>query len=243
MELLKEGEELFDLECDGLQIIQDKRGYTFTTDAVLLANSVKAYKGDRVCELGAGSGVISFLLAAKTTAEEIVGIEIQERLADMASRSAMLNNLTGRVKILHADINDAGALLGAGGFDVAVTNPPYMLYSGSGEDIGEIDICRREVKIKLAGIVSAAARLLKYGGIFYAIVKAERLVDLLSAMREQKIEPKEIIPVQPTPSKDIDSVIVKGKKNARSGVAVKKPLVIEDGKGNYTPAVRKMYGK
>ncbi len=240
--MLLEHEEIFDLECHGLKIIQSSKGYTFTTDAVLLANTVRAYKTERVCELGAGSGVISLLVSKKTPAKEIVGIELQPRLADMATRSVALNELGDRVKIINANMKDVAQHVDKS-FDVVCVNPPYMEYSGSVDDAKEIDICKREVHVTLKEVVEVASKLLKYGGRFYLIVKAERLTDLISAMREYKIEPKALIPVQPTVKKDIDTVIVEGRKNGNNGVKLFKPLVICNEDGSYTKEVEEMYRK
>ncbi len=240
--MLLEHEEIFDLECHGLKIIQSSKGYTFTTDAVLLANTVKAYRNERVLELGAGSGVISLLISQKTPAKEIVGIELQPRLADMATRSVALNNLTDRISIINCNMLEAHKHLDKT-FDVVCVNPPYMEFTGSKEEATEIDICKREVNVTLKEVVAVASKMLKYGGRFYLIVKAERLTDLLSAMREYKVEPKTLIPVQPTLKKDIDTVIVEGRKNGGSGIKVLKPLVVCNEDGTYTEEVERMYRK
>lgn len=239
---LKDGEEIFDLECKGLRIIQKPTGYAFTTDAVLLANTVRAYKNERVIELGTGSGVISLLLARKTPAKSFVGIELQPRLADMASRSVVLNELEDRVTIVNTDMKEAHKLVG-GGFDVCCVNPPYSEYNGDKTTATEIDICKREVFVTLREVVESASKLLKYGGRFYVVVKAERLTDLMSAMRDYAIEPKMLIPIQPTAKKDVDTVIVEGRRNGNPGIKVKKPLVICKANGEYTKTVREYYGK
>ncbi len=240
--MLLPNEEIFDLECHGLKIIQDPSGYAFTTDAVLLANTVKAYKNERVCELGSGSAVISLLLSKKTPAKEIVGVEIQPRLADMARRSIALNELGDRVSILNCDMKIAHTKVDKT-FDVVCVNPPYMEYEGRVDEATEIDICKREVLVTLKEVVESASRLLKYGGRFYCIVKAERLTDLVTAMRQYKVEPKSLIPVQPTVKKDIDTVIVEGRKNGNNGIKLYKPLVICNDDGSYTKEVEEMYRK
>ena len=237
--MVKDNEEIFDLQCDGLKIIQDARGYSFTTDAVLLANTAKAYKSERVLELGTGSGVISLLLAKKTTAKEIVAVEIQERLADMASRSVVLNELSERVKVINSDMLNLE--LTQGSFDVVVTNPPYMKFTGDKDSATEIDICKREVHITLDGIAQTASKYLKYGGRMFVIVKTERAIDLICAMRAHDIEPKVITPIMPTVDKNVDTVIVEGKKSATSGVVIKKPLIRANKDGKYTEEVERMY--
>lgn len=242
LSMLLENEEIFDLECHGLKIIQSKSGYAFTTDAVLLANVIKAYKNETVVELGSGSAVISLLISKKTPAKEIIGVELQPRLADMSRRSIELNELTDRIRIINCNMKDAHLHLKKS-VDVVCVNPPYMEYEGDSQEATEIDICKREVYITLREVVESASKILKYGGRFYLIVKAERLTDLISAMRDYKIEPKALIPVQPTIKKDIDTIIVEGRKNGNNGIKVYKPLVICKEDGSYTKEVEEMYRK
>ena len=237
--MLKDGEEIFDLQCDGLKIIQHPDGYAFTTDAVLLANTVRAAKGDRVLELGTGSGVIALLVSKKTNAGHIDAVEIQPRLADMARRSVELNGLSDRIDIIESDMKELG--LSGKSYDVVCTNPPYMTYSGDTSEATENEICKSEVSITVAEVVHTAAKALKYGGKFYVVLKSERLTDLIYNMRLNHIEPKIITPVQPTAKKDVDTVLVTGIKNGKSGVKVMRPLVITEADGSYTETVRRMY--
>ncbi len=237
--MLKNGEVIFDLQCDGLKIIQHPDGYAFTTDAVLLANTVRAAKGDRILELGAGSGVISLLLSKKTRAAHITAVEIQPRLADMARRSVELNALSDRVEILEGDMKLID--FSERRFDVVCSNPPYMTYSGDGSDATETEICKSEVAVTVAEVVSTAAKALKYGGKFFVVLKSERLTDLIDGMRRNLIEPKVITPVQPTAKKDVDTVLVTGIKNGKSGVKITRPLIITEADGSYTETVRRMY--
>lgn len=237
--MLKNGERYDDLQFQNLQLIQKEGGYTFTSDAVLIANRVRAYRGERVADLGTGSGVIAILVAAKTPCKEVVGVEIQPRLADMASRSVEVNGLSDRVKILECNMLDAPERLGKESFDVVVSNPPYMLAVGDSDD--EVEICKREYKITLREVVGTAAELLKYGGNLYMILKSERLTDLIYDMRAEGVEPKRLIPVQPTAKKDIDTVIVEGKKAGKPGMVMEKPLVVFDEKGEYTLDAKRLY--
>ena len=239
-DILSDGEKIFDLECDGLKIIQHPKGYAFTTDAVLLANTVRASKGDSVLELGAGSGVIPLLISKKCRARSITALEIQPRLYDMARRSVELNGLSDRISVVNGDIRSVKTLF-TEPFDVVCSNPPYSPFSGDTETATENDICRMEVLVTLPEVVEAAATVLKFGGKFYVIVSADRLTDLLSSMRKNMLEPKVLTPVQPTAEKEINTVIVTGIKCGKPGLRMTKPLIITNADGSYTEAVRRMY--
>ncbi|MDR1093649.1 MAG: methyltransferase domain-containing protein [Clostridiales bacterium] len=236
----KPNERLDDLQCGGLQIIQRADMYRFSEDAVYLANFAKAKAGARVCDLGTGGGVIALLLSAKTEAREIVGVEIQADLADMAARSAAYNGLSGRVKILNAPMQEAHTALGRESFDVAVCNPPYFeaaraapadskerteagtaLADSKGRP--EIDgrtAARHETHVTLDEVAASAARLLKFGGRFYLIHRCERLADAFRALSAHRLEPKVLKLVKPAPNKPPLYALIEAVKGGKAGLKI-----------------------
>jgi len=123
---LKENERLDDLQRNGLQIIQKTDGFCFGMDAVLLSGFAAVKPGERVLDLGTGTGIIPLLLSAKTEGEHFSALEIQDEIARMAERSVKLNHLENKIEIVHGDIKEASRIFGAASFDVVTTNPPYM---------------------------------------------------------------------------------------------------------------------
>lgn len=238
--MLKENEQFEDLEYNGLEIIQNRAGYRFTSDAVLLANYVKALPKHRVVDLGTGSGIIAILVAAKTKAKQVIGIEIQPQLADMAQRSVAHNGMSDRITIFNCPMQSAEEKIG-GGFDIAVCNPPYE--KAARASLTEKDICKSEQLVTLEEVVSSAATLLKFGGVFYIINKAKRLAEIIFEMKQKGIEPKKITLIQPKADKDFDTVIVEGKKGAKPSLVVTKPLIVYGEDGQYTAEVRRIYNK
>ena len=87
---LKENERLDDLQRNGLQIIQKTDGFCFGMDAVLLSGFAAVKPGERVLDLGTGTGIIPLLLSAKTEGEHFSALEIQDEIARMAERSIKL---------------------------------------------------------------------------------------------------------------------------------------------------------
>ena len=117
---IKENERIDDLQYKGLKLIQKKDGFCFGIDAVLLAYFAQVPKNGRVIDLGTGTGIIAVLVAAKKEPAGVVGLEIQADMADMASRSVILNGLEDKISIVHGDIRDAVQLFGASSFDAVV---------------------------------------------------------------------------------------------------------------------------
>ena len=242
---LKENERIDDLEYKGLKIIQNKEGFCFGIDSVLLSDFAKNIKkGSKVLDLGTGTGIIPILLCGKTELKKIVGVEIQEEVSNMAKRSIKLNNLENRFEIINENILNLNNIYKNQTFDVVVTNPPYKK-NGTGivnEDEKKI-ISRHEITAKLEDFIKIAKDLLKDKGEFYMVHRPERLVDILSILRKYKIEPKELRFVYSNINKEPKLVLIKGVKNSKAFLKIDKNLYIYDEKGNYTKEILKIYNK
>ena len=105
---LKPGERIDDLQRGGLRIIQRENGFRFGTDAVLLADFAAAKLGERVCDMGTGTGVLPLLLSARAEGTTFDAFEVQPDVADMARRSVALNGLEERIRVHCADCREAG---------------------------------------------------------------------------------------------------------------------------------------
>jgi len=240
--MLAEKERLDDLEYNGLRIIQHPDGYCFTSDSVLLVNLAHVKKGSRVCDLCTGSGVVAVLCAGKYQPEEVVGVELQERLADMAKRSVLYNHLENVVKILHAPVQGIEREIGFGTFDTVLVNPPYAPCEKK-EGYSEEEICKSEAFLTLPELLETSAKILKFGGTFFMVHKAYRLCDVLCLMRQYGIEPKKITLIQPKASKDVDTFVVEGKKGGKPYMTVPAPVVVYEEDGSYSETGRRIYGK
>lgn len=160
-------ERIDDLQIKGYRLIQNPDLFCFGVDAVLLSSFAKAKEGDRVIDLGCGNGIIPILLAAKTEAASIVGLEIQEESASLAKRSVELNKLQDRIEIVQGDIKEATGIFKAASFDVVTVNPPYMNENhGIVNDFSPLAIARHELLCTLEDIIVQSAKLLRPGGTF-----------------------------------------------------------------------------
>lgn len=238
--MINEKERIDDLQCRGYRIIQSPDGYCFTGDSVLLSNLASVKKNDRVVDLCTGSGVIALLINAKYSPSEVVGVELQPRLADMAVRSVELNDAKN-VKIVNAPLQGVHKIIGSG-YDAVTVNPPYGKICEK-EEYTEEDICKYEVSVTLEEIIKESSLLLRYGGSFYMINKAGRLIDTVCLMRKYGIEPKKINFVQPKINKDADTFVVEGKRGGKSFVTVPPTIIVYKENGEYTDEVRSLYNK
>lgn len=225
--LVHEGERLDDLQCKGYQIIQDPKRFCFGIDAVLLSNFAKVKAGSRVLDLGTGTGIIPILLAAKTEAQHITGLEIQEASAEMADRSVRLNHLEERIKIIQGDIKEAAGLFPAASFDVITSNPPYMINQhGLENEYEPKNIARHEILCNLEDVVKVAAYLVKPGGSFFLIHKPFRLAEIFSVLMQYKMEPKRMRLVHPYVDKEPNMVMIEAVRGGKSRITIEPPLVV-----------------
>lgn len=242
---LKENERIDDLEYKGLKIIQNKEGFCFGVDSVLLSDYAKKIKKNSVVvDIGTGTGIISLLLCKKTELSKIYGIEIQEDVAEMANRSAILNNLENKFEIINANIKNIGDYLEPHKIDVVVTNPPYKKADTGVKSIDKKQlISRHEVECTLEDIIKNASKLLKDLGEFYMVHRAERLVDIMCLLRKYKLEPKNIRFVHSKASDKPDLILVRAVRCAKEFLKIDKPLIIYNDNGEYTEEIYKIYDK
>lgn len=239
---LEAGERLDDLMLHGYKIIQHPDRFCFSMDPVLLSAFVQVGAGERVADLGCGTGILPLLLAGKTGAAEITGIEIQPELAGMARRSAALNGLTDRVRIVYGDLKDP-EILEAGAWDTVVSNPPYRRRgSGKVNPRSVKAIAHHEIACTLRDVVSAAARLLRPKGRFAIVYRPARLAELLCDMERAGIPPKRGRMVYPKAHSSANMVLVEGIKGAGPDMVWEAPLTVYNEDGTYTGEVLAMYG-
>lgn len=242
---LKENERIDDLEFNNLKIIQNEKEFCFGMDAVLLSDFAKDIKqNSKIIDLGTGTGILPILLSGKTKNTEIIGIEIQEQMAEMATRSIELNNLENNIKIINNDIKNLNKLLEKNSFDAVVTNPPYKENNtGLKNNYEGKIIARHEIKCNLEDIISMSKYLLKDKGSLYMVHRPERIIDICELLRKYKLEPKILKFIYPKSGEKCNLILIKAIKNANKFLKIEKPLIIYKNNGEYSEEVLKIYNK
>lgn len=262
-------ERIDDIGFGGLKLIQDPEEFCYGVDAVILADfaatrlSKKAKRASEslkqgcIVDLGTGSGIIPLILSAKTEANRIVGVELQQASYCRAKRNAALNGLEERLSFINADVKnisaskkselpeaaEAQAFEALLGRVTAVTaNPPYMPSCGGLTNSNSAKaIARHETTAGLWDFFAAAAALLKPKGDLFMVHRPSRLADICCFARENGLEPKELRFVSPGVRKAANIVLIHCVKNGGKDLRLSEPLFIYEEDGSYTDELRQCY--
>lgn len=242
---LNENERIDDLEYKNLKIVQDKDGFCFGIDSVLISDFAKEIRSKSiVLDLGTGNGVLGILLCGKTNLSKIYGVEIQEDIANIAQKSINLNKLNNRFEIINDNIKNLNSYFKNDSIDAIISNPPYKKdNSGLKNESQKKLIARHEITANLEDFISVSSKLLKSNGSLYMVHRPERLADLFYLLKKYKLEPKKLRFVQSFTNSKPKFFLIKATKNANSFLNVEQPLIIYNSDGNYTDEILKIYNK
>jgi tRNA1Val (adenine37-N6)-methyltransferase len=230
MNLHPSRDETLDTFFNGkLQLIQKKRGYRFSIDAILLSQFIVIHKEERVIDLGTGCGILPLLLSHTTKAHSFIGVEIQKKLADCAKKNVILNRLEDRISIIQHDFRELRNSFPPGSFDIVLSNPPYRKYrTGRINPSMEKAIARHEMKGTVEDLISIASYLLPPKGRCCLIFPALRTVDLLVALRDKKLEPKRLQFVHPFIGKEAKFILSESIKDSGVELKLMNPLFLHE---------------
>lgn len=235
-----------DTTLDGIRdikVYQNKEGYRFSVDAVLLYSFADMRYARNIADLGTGSGIIGLLLARKYPKASVVLVELQESLYRLTLKNITINNLEDRVTAVLSDIRHLKDSVGPGKHDLVVSNPPFRKPTTGKLSVGlERSIARHELALKFSDLAEAASHLLKAKGRFFMIYHPERLLEAFDALRLYRIEPKRVRFVHNDAYAESKIVLIEAVKEARPGIKIEPPLFIYHRDGSYTEEVSAMYG-
>lgn len=233
------------LGYEGLKIIQRPDIFNFSLDSTLLADFVTVNKSDKkIIDLGCGNGYIPIFLTLKTKAQ-IDGVEIQPEIADLAKRSVSLNKLEHQITIYNNDLKDIYHTVGQSQYNVVTCNPPYFKFNGESKINESIHqtIARHEIYANLEDVIKSANILLKDGGTFAMVHRAERMMEILLKLDKHHFAVKRMRFVYPkTTSTDALAILVEAKKKGNSGsIKILPPMYVEKEDGTYTDEILKIF--
>ena len=226
-----------------LYIIQSKNQFNFSLDSVLLPNFVTINKNcTNILDIGCGNAPIPLILSTKTKAN-IVGVEIQKDVYELAKKTIKFNKLENQVKLVNDDINDYYKKVDTDIYDAITCNPPYFkMNDESNLNKSEYKvIARHEKTLTIDQIFKVSKKLLKNNGVVAIVNRPERLIDIIESMKKNNIEPKKIQLVYPKKGKDANILLIEGRKNGKPGMKILSPLYAHNEDGSYTKEIMKYF--
>ncbi len=237
------GERLDDLQIKGYRIFQKKEGFCFGMDAVLLSDYARIRKNAEVMDLCSGTGIIPILLEAKYPLKHVTGLEYQEEYVKMARRSIALNGQEEKIGMVCGDVKDVRENYPQDSFDYVTCNPPYVTGDhGLTNPSFDLAIARHEILCSLEDVVSSSAWLLKAGGHMVMVHRPYRLAEIISTLKEARLEPKRMRLVYPYVDKEPNMVLIDAVKGGRQRITVDPPLIVYKEDGSYTEEIYRIYG-
>lgn len=234
-----------DTLLDGaLTLFQEKRGYRFTLDSVLLAHFAEIGEAASLLDLGCGCGILPLLLAhLHPGLRRVAGVELQPPLARLAARNTAENGLAHRVTIHRADMRRCIAPYDGGPFAVVVSNPPYTpLGRGRLNPSDQKALARHEVALSLPELLAAARINVAPGGTFHMVYPSDRLDEAMAACARFDLHPHRLRTVHPRAGAPPKRVLISC-RTTPSSLFTLPPLVVHDADGSFTDEVDKMFKK
>lgn len=237
------GERLEPLGVRDFKILQRPDRFCFGIDAVLLSHfaTPSVTRKKRVVDLGTGTAIIPLLLCAHANPAHIDAVELQPAMADLAARSVALNRLDNTIRVICADLRTLDYPTSS--VDIVTANPPYFPVGANKINPDDsVALARHELACTIEDIAAFAGKCLKDRGRLFLVHRAERVTDVLAALRARHLEPKRLRPVYPTREKPAHLILIEAIKKGRPGVIFEQPLVIYKAPDVYSDEVNAMYG-
>lgn len=241
--LLRDGERIDDLQFGGFRLIQNPSLFSFSTDAVLLAEFAKIAPGAKVVDLGAGNGILEVLLYSRQKNATYGAVEIQPELFDLLERNIALNGMAGASCAILGDIRSAPQFFGTHN-DAVVCNPPFEKADSGFSRTGAVhEAARRETRITFGEICKAADGCLRWGGKLYIVHRTDRLAEILCTLRDNRLEPKLLRMCAGSPRKEPRTCLIMAKKGAKEGMRVLPQLTLLEEDGSESAELKRIYRK
>lgn len=228
---------------EGLKIVQNKNYFNFSLESVVLPRFCEIRKGKmKIIDFCTGNAPIPLILSTRTN-QEIIGIEVQKEIYDLAVESVKINNLDNQIKIFNMNVKDVFNKFETDSFDLVTCNPPYFktLESSNLNENKVKSIARHEILITLEEIIEVSKKILKNGGSLVMVHRVERLAELLLVLKKNNFEAKRLRFLQSKMGENANLVLVDAKKNGNVGLKVLPPLICHNEDGSYTKEVLEMF--
>ncbi|MCU9533547.1 tRNA1(Val) (adenine(37)-N6)-methyltransferase [Streptococcus sp. CSL10205-OR2] len=240
---LKDMERIDQLFSTDVKIIQNKDVFSYSIDSVLLARFPKFPSRGLIVDLCSGNGAVGLFASTKTRAK-IVEIELQERLAEMAQRSILLNDLQNQVTMINDDLKNLLTHVPRSQVDLILCNPPYFKATNtSKKNLSEhYLLARHEITTNLTEICEVSRHALKSNGRLALVHRPDRFLEILETLKAHNLAPKRVQFVHPKAGKEANMLLIEAIKDGSiEGLKILPPLIVHEDNGDYTKEIFEIY--
>lgn len=226
-----------------LKIVQNNKYFNFSLESVILPRFCNINSSTKnIIDFCTGNAPIPLILSTLTNSN-IIGVELQKEIYELANESIKMNNLSDRIKILNLDVKDLTKFYSTDSFDLITCNPPYFKIEKDGKINENMikSIARHELCININDICVVAKKLLKNNSSLVMVHRTERLTDVILALKNNNLEPKRLRFIYPKYGEKSNLFLIDAKKNGNVGLTVLPPLVCHNSDGTYTNEILEMF--
>jgi tRNA1(Val) A37 N6-methylase TrmN6 len=214
-----------------VSIRQSCEGYRAAIDPVFLAASTPAKSGDKVLDVGIGTGAASLCLMSRVTGLRVDGLDVQSTMLDHAMQNAKANNV--EIGLIKGDVASGNIPeLEKNSYDCVMTNPPFM-NGGLDSPNDTIAKAHKESSCSLSDWIDYCVKMVKPRGYFSIIHRADRTAEILHYLYG-KLGNIVIIPLWSKQNQNAKRIIIVGRKGVKTPQIMHRGIVVHNQDGSYT---------
>jgi tRNA1Val (adenine37-N6)-methyltransferase len=222
-------------------LIQKIDGTAFSIDTLLLANFIHFGSGKSAADLGAGSGILSFLMKFCNPSLSVTGFELQRELYELSLRNIKLNPDFTNMAFENQDVRDIPARFFPETFDIVASNPPYFP-AGSGRIPEKLSRAkaRHELNGTLGDFIETGAYLLPYGGSLYLVLPKGRFNEALKHFKNLNLGLKRLRQILPKEGEEPHLVLLEAEKFYNGEITEQPSFAIHLANGDYSDEIKRL---
>lgn len=227
---------------DNLKIVQNSNYFNFSLESVMIPRFCVLKNNMKIIDFCTGNAPIPMILSTLIDSN-IIGVELQKEIYNLAVQSIKINNLEDRITLLNMNVLDIFNVYETDSFDLITCNPPYFKvneFSNLNNNMIK-SIARHEIEIKLEDICRISKKLLKNNGSLVLVHRTDRLSETINLLLKYNLQPKRIRFLYPKEQENSNLVLIDARKNGKIGLKVLPPLICHNMDGSYTKEVLDMF--